>query len=210
MTVPAEESAGKTLLVVVLKEIEHMFDSLVSVLHPLIGDTIGTPAFAHHAAQVVVHPHFVVEVVKACRQIGVVLTRVVTLTDEDELLVFLLHLRDCPLEELHRHHLCHINPYAVDTFSSPEEQYIAHLDPCVGDRIELLLSASLIVHAVVQFDRLVPIVQPRVRGEAVVSGHFRRILVVALQILIHREAFTRQIIEIIQRRESPFGMIGLA
>jgi ribonucleotide monophosphatase NagD (HAD superfamily) len=50
MTVPAEESAGKTLLVVVLKEIEHMFDSLVSVLHPLIGDTIGTDVYGAKVA----------------------------------------------------------------------------------------------------------------------------------------------------------------
>ena len=127
--VAAEESAGQTLLVMVLEEIEHMVDTRVAVLHPLTGDTIRRPALTGHAAQVLVHTHFVVQIVEACSQVRIVLIRVVALADEDEFLVFLLHLRDGPCKELHRYHLGHVHTHAVDAFACPEKQDIQHLRP---------------------------------------------------------------------------------
>ena len=124
--------------------------------------------------------------------------------------MFLLHCRNCPLEELDRNHLGHVDAYAINAFSGPEEQDIPHLDPGGRNRIKLLLSATLIEDTVVQFDRFVPIVLARMTCEAVVAGYFRRKLFVALQVFVHREALSREVVKVIERRESPFGMIILA
>ena len=124
--------------------------------------------------------------------------------------MFLLHSRNRPCEELHRHHLCHIHAYAVYAFVRPEQQNIAHLDPGVGDRVKLFLSAALVENAVVQLDRLVPVAFARMARKTVVTRHFRGVLLIALQVFVHREPLTRQIIEVVQRRESPFRMVFLA
>ena len=208
--VAAEESARQTLLVVVFQEIEHMPQPLVAVLHPLPRDTLCRPTLTGHTAQVVVHAHFVVQVVKPGRQISIVLIRIVAFTDENELLMFLLHLRNRPSEELNRNHLGHVHADAVNALTCPEKQNIAHLNPCVRNRIKLFLSAALVEHAVVQLHRLVPIVLARVTRETIITRHLGRELLITLQVLVHRELFPGDIIKIIQRRERPLGMIGLA
>ena len=186
-----------------------MLNAVIAMLHPLLGDTFCRPTLARHATQIVVHADFVVEIIKACRYIRIVLIRVVALADDEVLLVFLLHLWDSPCEELHRHHFRHIDTDAVDAFSCPEEHDIAHLDPCAWDGVKLLLATILIEHAVVQFDGLIPVVLARMAGKAVVPGHLSRIFIVALQVFIHSESLARQVIEVIERRESPLRVVIL-
>ena len=106
-----------------------MLDPLIAVLHPLVGDSLGWPVLAGNSAQVIVHAHLVVEVVKTCCQIRIVPAGVVALTDEKEFPVFLAYCLNSPCEELDRYHLRHIHAYAVYAFSGPEKQDVPHLDP---------------------------------------------------------------------------------
>ena len=209
-TASAEETARNALLVVVFQEIQHMLQPLVAVLHPLMRDPLRRPAFARHATQIIVHAHFVVQIIEACRQISIIPVRIITFADEKELLVFLLHVGNGPLEELHRNHLRHIYPHTVYAFVCPKQQYITHFDPCVRYREELFLSPALIKDAVVQLHRLVPIVLARMTCKTVVSRHFCRKLLIALQVFVHRKTLARHVIEVVQRRKSPFRVIALA
>ena len=209
-SVSTEEAAGETLLVVVLKEIEHMLEAFVAVLHPFGGDTFGGPSLTENTAEVVVHAHFVVEVVESRSDVCVVLVRVVTLANKEEFLMSLPNGSNRPSEELDRYHLRHINPHTVDTFVRPEEQDVAHLDPGRWDRVELLLVAALIEDAVVQFDGLIPVVEGGMRSETIITGDLGGVFFVALQVLVHRESFARQVVEVIERGECPFGVVFLS
>ena len=162
-----------------------MLNALVAVLHPLVGNPFCRPPFACHTPQIVVHTHFVVQVIKTCSQVGIVLIRVVAFADEKDFLVFLAYSRDGPGKKLYRHHLRHIYAETVYAFGCPKEQYIAHLDPCRGNRIELFLTAALIKDTIVEFDGLIPVILARMAGETVITGHFSGKLLVALQVFIH-------------------------
>ena len=183
----------------VLQEIEHVLESFVAVLHPFGGDAFCGPTLTDDSSEVIVHAHFVVEVVESRREVCVVLVRVVTLADKKEFLMSLPHGCNRPREELDRHHLRHIYPHAVDAFVRPEEQDVAHLDPGRGDGVELLLSPALIEDAVVQFDGLIPVVEGGMRSETIITGDLGGELIIALEVLVHRESFTRQVVEVIKR-----------
>ena len=48
------------------------------------------------------------------------------------------------------------------------------------------------------------------RSETIITGDLGGELFVALEVLVHRESFTRQVVEVIERGEGPFGMVFLS
>ena len=201
----------------VLHEIEQLVQYVVLRL-PLATDTLGRPALAGHAAQVVVHADLVVQVVHTRSQVVAVQRGVVALGDEEHLLVsasapvrhVLAHLRDDPCEELHGHHLRHVHAEAVHAAVGPVEEYIPHLEPRVGNGVELLLHTALVEDAVVQLHGLVPVVMPGVGAEAVVAGGLGGELAVVADVERGRESLAGEVIEVIERREGPLGVVVLA
>ena len=183
----------------ILKEVQHSAQH-VSGGKPLLRDTFHSPIPARYPAQVIVHPHLVIQVVEARVHISAIQPGVVALADELHLGILLLHLPYRPCEELHRHHLCHVHTEGIHFLARPEEQDIAHLHPCVRNRRKLLLAAALIEHAVVQFHRLVPVIARRMCREAVVSRRFRGKLLIACRLkTLRRKTLAGDIVEVVER-----------
>ena len=67
----------------VFKEIEHVIFDIVCAL-PLIGDAACRTTLADDVAYAVVHPHFIVEIVKTTFDIVAVLTGVIDFSDKND------------------------------------------------------------------------------------------------------------------------------
>ena len=127
----------------------------------------------------------------------------------------LAHLCRGPCPELCRHHLGHVAAEAVDALRCPVEQYVEHLLPGVGQRVEVAHSAGVVVDAVVQLDGLVPVVASRCVVEAVVAGGLRGCLRVWLRLAmieveVGREALSGTVVEVVLRVEALRGVVALA
>ena len=181
---------------------------LAYVVHrlPLLGNALRSPVLAGHAAQVVVHADFVVEVIEARSDISAIALGVIYLRNEEHVGVLLLDLCNRPCPECLRHHLRHIATEAINAFACPEEQYMQHLMPSVGNRVELLFAAVLVEDTIVEFNGLVPVIFGRVGGKAVVARSAGGVLLIALHIEVRSERLAH-IVEVIERRECPFGVI---
>ena len=126
---------------------------------------------------------------------------IIDLGNENELGIGRFHLRQRPFPELHRHHLRHVASESVHAFLSPECEYVSHLLPCVRRRVEVACSASAVVHSVVQFHGLVPVVDRRMRREHVVAGRLGWVLLIALGVELRHETFVRHVVEVVLRVE---------
>ena len=202
--VTAIEVAANALLIVVLKEVEHVILYVVSVL-PAPRYAVGRAALAHHVTKAIIHAHLVVQVVETRGHIPVILVRVVDLTDEDELRETLLHYARGISPKFRRHHLRHVAAEAVDAFLRPKEQDVGHLLPRVGHGGEVMASATgiAIVDTVVELYRLIPIILARLGVKLVVASAFGRVLHIRLLAIgwLHgaHESVARTIIEIVLR-----------
>ena len=121
-------------------------------------------------------------------------------------IIHLFHLRDHPVPEFNRNHFRHVAPETVHPFSRPEKQDIQHLRPCIGNRIEMRGTAVHIINAIIQFDRLIPVVLSGTGTKAIVPRDFRRKFAIFKIFLLSTELQTqglpRYIIEIIIGIES--------
>ena len=93
-----------------------------------------------------------------------------------------LHLAQCPVPELHRHHLCHVTAESINALGSPEAQDLQHLMPCVGHRGEVFHSAGAVIDAIVELDGLIPVITVGLRTETVVASGLCGHLVVRLRL----------------------------
>ena len=114
-----------------------------------------------------------------------------------------------------RHHLGHVATETVNALSRPIQQYLCHLIPCVGDRIKVAHAAGIVIHAVVQLHRLVPVVHAWCIVETVVTRGLGRLLVILLglaviQVEVRMETLSGTIIEVVLRVESVLWVILLA
>ena len=185
----------------ILEEVEHASLQAVDRL-PCAGDGRGRGAAFDHGAQRVVEAHLVVEVVEAAVvEVAAVDGWVVDFGYEDDALVALLDAADGPLPEVDRHHVRHVAAEAVDAASSPVEQDVEHLLPRRGHGVEVVAAAALIVDAVVQLHRLVPVVLARRGREAVVARHLGRIFHVVATVEVGRELLSGDVVEVVLRRE---------
>ena len=153
----------------VLQEIEHVLANIINGL-PLLGDTFDRPVFASDTAKIVIHAHFIVEIVKASCNVSTVEVRVVHLGDKEYVGILFFDLCNSPGPEGLWHHLCHIAAETIDAFTCPEEQYVQHLVPCVRDWIKLLFATILVEDTIVEFDGLIPVVLRRVGSKAVIAS----------------------------------------
>ena len=132
---------------------------------------------------------------------------IIHLAHEDDVLELLLHSLCGVGPEFSRHHLGHIATKTVDALLRPEQQDVRHLLPRVGDGIEMADTSGIVVYAVVQLHRLVPVVTPRGIVEVVVTrgfGGFFQIgfRLAVIQVEIGCEALARTIVEVVLRVES--------
>ena len=160
-----------------------------------------------YTAQIVIHTYLIIEVVKTCTQVVTIETWVIHLGNEEDIRIFLFDLLNRPRPELLWHHLCHIATETVYPFACPKEQDMQHLVPCIRDRIKLLLATTLVEDTVVELDGLKPVVHTRICSKAVVTCSTSRILLVVINIDIRSELMTWNIVEVIERRESPLWII---
>ena len=135
--ITGKEIRGQTLFVVVLEEVEHVLADVVGGL-PFVGDGRCRTVAANHVAQTVVHAHLVVEQVEAHAQIVAVLVRIIDLADELYVGIAELHLVGGPCPEGGGHHLGHVAAEGIHALLCPEEQYVGHLVPSVGNGIVVL------------------------------------------------------------------------
>ena len=168
LCIAQQEVAGKSLLVVILQEVEH---PSVDVVHRLPAGRNGLRALSlADVEQCVVESHFVVEVVEvAAMDVSAIEGGIVYFGDEDDFGIGRLDLRNGPFPELDGNHLGHIATEAVDALCRPVEQDVQHLMPCVGGRGEVCLPTRKVVDAVVQLRRLVPVIMSRPGCEVVVA-----------------------------------------
>ena len=144
-----------------------------------------------------------------------VLTGIVDLANEDNILIPLLDLLSGVCPELGRHHLCHVATEAVNALPCPEEQDVGHLLPRIGYGVEVAYAWGIVVDAVVQLHRLVPVVLPRGIVEVVVARSLGRLLQIgfrlaAIQVEVWHEALTGTVVEVVLRVESHHRVVGLA
>ena len=168
---------------------------------------------ADDAAQRVVEPHLVVEIIEAAGADIVTIERgLVDLGDKDDLLPT-LDPRDDPLPELDGHHLGHVATEAVHAAGDPEAEDGQHLMPRVGHGIEILRATALQVDAVVELHRLIPVVAAGRGAEAVVtgdlSGKFAVLKVLLLGAEVEREGLSGQVVEVVVAGEGAAGVVVL-
>ena len=188
--------------------------NIVSAL-PATCDAVGRTTSAHYITQTVIHTHLVVEIIKARGQIRTILIGIVYLTNKDQTRVPHLDNGSSIMPKLMRHHLCHITAKTVNALSGPIEQDIGHFRPCIRDGIKMSATATgiAIVYAVVEFHRLVPIVEAWVCIEMVIARTLCRHLLVGRfpSSRSHRtdKRLARTVIEIVLRIEMLSCIIAL-
>ena len=155
----------------------------------------------------VVHAHLIVQVVKATGQIVTIFTGVIYLANEEQTREFLLDLGGGVGPELGWHHLGHVTAEGVNALSCPEEQDVGHFLPRGGHGVKVPHPAGIVVHAVVQLDRLVPVVAPGGIVEDIVTRSLGGFLQIGffgsvIEVEVRREALTWTIVEIIPGRKA--------
>ena len=177
----AEEIAGDALLIMILKEIEHVLADIIHHL-PLMGDAGCRTLAANHTTQTIVHAHLVVEIIEACLHVVAILVRIIHLADNHDVRILRLQNLCGVGPECSRHHLCHVAAEAIHTLTCPEEQNIGHLAPGAWHRLVMIASASgiAIIHTIVELHGLIPVVATRAVVKAVVTRGLGRTLLILL------------------------------
>ena len=88
----------------------------------------------------------------------------------------------------------------------PKHQNGQHFIPCIGNGVEMAGTAILVIHAIIQFDRLIPVIDIGICVKAVISGSFGRELFIrfgssAFHIKLSMQFRLRNIIEVVIRAE---------
>ena len=141
-----------------------------------------------------------------------VLVRIIYLSHKGDARIISLHLRNGPLPEFTWHHFRHVAAEAVNSLSCPEAENLQHLAPGVGNRVEMVHMATHIIHAIVQFHRLIPVVRVGIATELVVACGFGRHLHVGIAVCVGKaemrcESLSAHIIEVVGRREIHVGVV---
>ena len=234
LRVLAEEVGGNALLVVVLEEVEHVTADLgvgIGGQRKTSFDGIdGTTTF-DHAADGIVELDLVIEVVETtCDDVVLIDTWIVDLGNEEHVGILLLDAADAVVPEFVGHHFGHVATEGIDALGAPVEQDVAHLDPSGGDgdgAIGILprldaCAVGLVIHAVVEFDGLVPVVgRWGDCAEDVVACDFGWFLDVGIGILgvflglgalilhlVPDERLTGEVIEVVVEVESLVGLVA--
>ena len=200
VAVACKEITGQALLVVVLKEVEHVVAYVVDLL-PLTSDFAGLNPTLCDGTQAVVHAYLIIKVVEmSLGNVSPVLAGIIDFGDEEYMRIEGLDLGYCPLPELYGYHLGHVAAEGIDALFCPIEEDVEHLLPCAWYGIEIRLAAMNIVDAVVKFDSFVPVVLIWLGCELVVAccfcGHFG----IALHVYtLNTEVLARQVVEIVVR-----------
>ena len=163
----------------------------------------------------VVHAYLVVEPVKTRGQIATVLIGIIDLAHEDDVLELLLHLLRGVCPELGRHHLGHVAAETVDTLLRPEQQDVRHLEPGIGDGVEITEASGIVVDAIVQLHRLVPVVLPGGIVEVIIARSLGRHLQIGfrfalIEVEIGGETLAGTIVEVVLRVKTVQGIVRLA
>ena len=93
--------------------------------------------------------------------IAAIESRVIDLGNEDSARIFLLDLRNHPVPEIDRHHEHHVATEAIDTLLAPVQQDIEHFGPSVRHRVEVIVTATTVIDAIVELHGLIPVVLRR-------------------------------------------------
>ena len=216
--ITTEEIAGNTLLVMIFQKIEHMLTYIVDHL-PFVGDTGSRTFSTDYSTQTVIHTHLVIEVIKTCLHVVAILVGIVHLSYDNHFRVTGFQYLSGIRPEGARHHLSHVTTESVDTLACPEQQDVSHLAPGTGHRLIVIAAAAgiTIIHSIVEFHRLIPVVSTRMVVKAVVACCLGRTLMIGFVYLgffgreslelgfgatnIVQVQITPSIIEIIARRE---------
>ena len=131
------------------------------------------------------------------------------------MLVLALHHLGGVRPELGRHHLGHVATESVDALLGPELQDVGHLLPRVGHGVEVAYPAGIVVYAVIQLHRFVPVVLSRGIVEVVVAcslgGLFQiGFRLAAIQVEVWHEALAGAVVEVVLRVEAHHGIVRLA
>ena len=207
----SKEVAGDTLLIMVLKEVEHVGSNVVVHL-PCPRKGIGAAAMTDNVTHHIVHADLVIKIIKAGSQIVTILTRVIDLTDKQNLRISLFDFRCCPCPESGRHHLGHVATETINALGSPEQQDVEHFLPSRRDDFRRKMErggrlSGIVVDTVVQLHRLVPVVLPRSIAETIITcglGWCLAIgfLLVMIQIETRSKRLTWTIIEVVLKAET--------
>ena len=234
LRVLAEEVGGNALLVVVLEEVEHMTADLgvgIGRQREAGLDGIDWATTLDHAADGIVELDLVVEIVETTGDDVILIdTGIVDLGDKEHVGILLLDTADAIMPEFVGHHFGHVATEGIDALGAPVEQDVAHLDPSGGDgdgAIGILprldaCAVGLVIHAIVEFDGLVPVVgRWGDCAEDVVACDFGWLLDVGISILgvflglgalilhlIPDERLTWEVIEVVIKIESLVGLVA--
>lgn len=170
---PGIKTRTEALLVVVLKEIEHVGRYPLHSL-PARGELGRRSVAALYATQGVVEIHLVVKVVEPAYGYEVaVQPHIIYLGDKGHMREMLLDVGDSPLPELQRYHVDHVAAESIDTLGRPVAQDVEHLEPGVGYRREMVATVA-VVHSVIKFYGIVPVAMARESGKAVIARRLGR------------------------------------
>ena len=136
---------------------KHVFLDVVSRL-PAGGDAGSGGVSANNGTQGVIESDLVIKVVKAGGEVVAVLRRVIYLSNEKYVGMFFLHGSHGVAPESSGHHLRHVAAEGIDSFFCPEEQDVRHLFPGGGSGGEVGGASALIVNAIVQLHRFIPVI----------------------------------------------------
>ena len=201
-----KEVTTDALLVVILQEIHHVVADVVSLL-PSMRDGMSRFYAAYHTTHRVIHANLIVEPVETRLQIVTIFERVIHLAHEDDVLKLLLHGLRGVSPEFRRHHLRHVATETVHTLLRPEQQDGSHLQPRIRDGVEMSDAPGIVIHAVVQLHRLIPVVTARGIVEMVVTRSLGGLFQIGLrlatiQVEIRCKTLARTIVKVVLRVKS--------
>ena len=129
--------------------------------------------------------------------------------------VLLLHTSYGVFPELGRHHLSHVATETVNAFLRPEHQNICHLEPSVRCGVEVAYTTGIVVNAIVQLYRLIPVVLSRRIVKVVIACSLGRFLYIGfrltmIQVEIGCKTLSGTIVEIVVRIETVQHVVLLA
>ena len=111
-----------------------------------------------YATKSIIKIHLIIKIIKtsAINKVAVQ-CHIIYLRYKYDMRITLFYIGYSPLPEFNRHHMGHIAAETVNTFLGPITQYIKHLKPCLGYRIEVLRTVT-VIYSVIQFHRFIPVI----------------------------------------------------
>ena len=155
---------------------------LADIIHhlPFMSDTGSRALTPNHTTQAIIHSHLIIKIIETSLHIVAVLVRIIYLTDYNNVRILRFQYLRSIRPECSRHHLCHIAAETIYTLACPIKQDIRHLAPCIWHRLIMIASASriTIIHSIVEFHGLIPVVAARTVVKAVVTRCLSRTLLI--------------------------------